>query len=123
MVLGDATGERLTSLIDPESGIFCIEKTLKSDILQVAHHGLAVGREEEYPQITALYERIAPDVAFWAIREDRFFTDKWCRAPGKTYHKFLFDTVGKKNYNNSYTTVVDMDDLSISFEKLYDDAE
>lgn len=123
MVLGDATSERLTSLIDPESEIYCTEEMLKSDILQVAHHGLAIGREFEYPSITALYEKIAPRTAFWAINEKRFFTDKWCRDPSKTYHKFLFDTVGKNNYNNSYTTVVDMEDLSVSFEKYYDDAE
>ena len=123
MVLGDATGERLTSLIDPESEIYCTDEMLKSDILQVAHHGLAVGRELEYPSITALYEKIAPRIAFWAINEKRFFTDKWCRDPSKTYHKFLFDTVGKNNYNNSYTTVVYMEDLSVSFEKYYDNAE
>ena len=99
------------------------DEMLKSDILQVAHHGLAVGRELEYPSITALYEKIAPRIAFWAINEKRFFTDKWCRDPSKTYHKFLFDTVGKNNYNNSYTTVVYMEDLSVSFEKYYDNAE
>lgn len=120
MVLGDASGERLTSLVTPESAVYCKNEMLKSDILQVAHHGLAVGYENEYPSITALYERIAPRIAFWAINEKRFLTDKWCRDPKHTYHKFLFDTVGENNYSNSYTTIVDMTDLSVSLEKSED---
>ena len=123
MVLGDATGRRLTALVDPESEIYVPEERLKSDILQVAHHGLAVGREDEYPMITELYQRIAPKVAFWAINEKRFLTDKWCRDPNKTYHKFLLDTVGENNHSNSYTTMVDTSDMSVSFEKTFDGAE
>ena len=117
MVLGDASCRRLTSLVDPESEVCCSDEILKSDILQVAHHGLAVGYESDYPLITELYKKIAPSIAFWAINEDRFLTDKWCRDPKHTYHKFLLDSVGNGNHSNSYTTIVDMSDLSVSFEK------
>ena len=123
MVLGDAMTERLTALVDRTTSIYCDEQTLKSDVMQTAHHGLCVGREEEYEAITRLYKAIAPSVVFWPQNEHRFFADPWCRDPKHTYHKFLFDTAGKKNFNQAYTTIVDMSDLSITFEKTFDEAD
>ena len=45
MVLGDAMGSRLVEMLNPNSSIYCNDKELKSDILQVAHHGLCIGGE------------------------------------------------------------------------------
>ena len=124
MVLADAMGERLTALVDPTKSIYCDEQTLKSDILQTAHHGLCVTQnEDEYPMVLKLYQSIAPSIVFWPQNEQRFWTDKWCRDEKYIYHQFLLKSVGKKAFPRSYTTIVDMADLSITFEKLYDEAD
>jgi beta-lactamase superfamily II metal-dependent hydrolase len=120
MLLGDAMGERLTALVEPTASIYCTDEVLKSDILQIAHHGLCVTENlEEYPAVLRLYEKIAPTIAFWSQNEKRFYADPWCRAEKHTYHKFLFDTVKERNFNQAYTTIVDMEDLSITFEKRF----
>lgn len=124
MLLGDAMGERLTALINPSASIYCDEQTLKSDILQTAHHGLCVTEnEDEYPDVLKLYQSIAPSIVFWPQNERRFWADKWCRDEKYTYHQFLLNSAGRKNFPQSYTTIVDMADLSITFEKLFDEAD
>ena len=124
MVLADAMGERLTALVNPLTDMYCDEKTLKSDILQTAHHGLCVTEnEDEYPAVLKLYQSIAPSIVFWPQNEQRFWADKWCRDEKHTYHQFLLKSVGKKAFPMSYTTIVDMADLSITFEKVLDEAD
>lgn len=124
MVLADAMGERLTVLVDPTTSIYCDEQTLKSDILQPAHHGLCLNVEEEkYPMVLKLYQTIAPSIVLWPQAEHRFWMDKWCRDEKYTYHQFLLKSVGKKVFPLSYTTIVDMADLSITFEKVFDESD
>ena len=124
MVLGDAMTRRLTALVDPAASIYQTAQTLKSDILQTAHHGLCVTENiEEYPAVLQLYQQISPSIVFWPQNEQRFFADPWCRAEKHTYHQFLFATAGKNNYNQSYTTIVDTSDLSLTFEKVFDEAD
>lgn len=64
---------------------------LKSDILQVTHHGLIGGDKE-------LYELIDPEICFWPINEERFlgFTSnqryQWCLGEGGCdYNAYLRD--------------------------------
>ena len=124
MVLGDAMGDRLTALVEETSGIYCDDVMLKSDVLQTAHHGLCVTENlEEYPAVLRLYEKIAPTIVFWPQNENRFYTDSWCRAEKHTYHQFLLQTAGKNNFPQAFTTIVDMADLSITFEKWFDEAD
>ena len=124
LLLGDAMARRLTALVDANASIYQSAQTLKSDILQTAHHGLCVTEDiEEYPAVLRLYQQIAPSIVFWPQNEQRFFADPWCRAEKHTYHQFLFATAGKNNYNQSYTTIVDMADLSITFERVFDEAD
>ena len=64
---------------------------LKSDILQVTHHGLIGGDKE-------LYELIDPEICFWATSRERFLgltpnqRYQWCLGEGGCdYNKYLRD--------------------------------
>ena len=64
---------------------------LKSDVLQVTHHGLIGGDKE-------LYELINPEICFWPINEERFLgltpnqRYQWCLGEGGCdYNKYLRD--------------------------------
>lgn len=64
---------------------------LKSDILQVTHHGLIGGDKE-------LYELIDPEICFWSTSEERFLgltpnqRYQWCLGEGGCdYNKYLRD--------------------------------
>ena len=59
---------------------------LKSDILQVTHHGLLGGDKE-------LYQLIDPTVCFWATSEERF----WGRYPNEKFHWCIGE--GGSDYN------------------------
>lgn len=68
---------------------------LKSDVLQLAHHGLIGGDRW-------LYELIDPDVCFWATGEDRFLGKtsgryEWCLGEGNCdYNAYVRDENIKK---------------------------
>ena len=68
---------------------------LKSDILQLAHHGLIGGDRW-------LYELIDPDVCLWATAESRFLGTfkqayQWCLGEGNCdYNKYIRDEKIKK---------------------------
>ena len=79
---------------------------LKSDILQVTHHGLIGGDRE-------LYELIDPEICFWAISEERFLGIKanqryqWCLGEGGCdYNAYLRDqTIRKRIHHHASETV------------------
>ena len=114
LVLGDAMGERLVNLIDPAFPVFCPEEKLKSDILQVAHHGLACAAAEQYEAVRELYRRIAPSVAFWPTSAKRFYNDPWCQAEKHIYNRFLLSHAKERNFHLSQTVEVDTEDMSIA---------
>lgn len=118
IVLGDAMGQRIPKLIDPTSPIYCPPEELKADILQVAHHGLAVAHQEHFEAIKETYRRIAPSVCFWPVPAHRFYNDTWCQKPVYTYNRFLLDTVGERNLHHTQTAEVALDDLTISILKI-----
>lgn len=117
IVFGDSEGDRLVKLLDPTSPIYCTDETLKSDILQVPHHGLHVARATDYDTIVRLYHKIAPKICFWPQKADRFYNDPWCQSEQYPYNRFLLDSVKDKNFHETQTVVVDMDDLRISIWK------
>ena len=78
---------------------------LKSDILQVTHHGLIGGDKW-------LYELIDPDICFWSISEERFLgltpnqRYQWCLGEGGCdYNAYLRDEKIRirKHYSNNIT--------------------
>ncbi len=117
LVLGDSQGDRLVKMIEEDSPIYCSDEILKSDILQVPHHGLAVARASDYDSIVTLYRKIAPKICFWPQKAERFYNDPWCQSEQYPYNRFLFDTVKDKNFHDSQTIVVDMEDLRITLWK------
>ena len=117
LVLGDAQGDRLVKMLEEGSPIYCTDEILKSDILQVPHHGLALARANDYDKIVTLYRKIAPKICFWPQKADRFYNDPWCQSEQYPYNRFLFDSVKDKNFHDSHTIVVDMEDLRITLWK------
>lgn len=104
MVLGDCT-HQLSKQLAATYGDY-----LKSDILQLAHHGLIGGDKE-------LYQLIDPAVCFWATFEERFngnySKDKhqWCLGEGGCdYNAWIRDESVRirEHYHNSITTTVMM---------------
>lgn len=114
MVLGDAWGDRLVHLLDPASPIFCPDEVLRSDLLQVAHHGLAVCSYPDYPAMRELYRKISPSVCFWPTSAARFYNDPWCRDEKHIYNRFLLEHAGERNFHLSETVEVDTEDMSIT---------
>ncbi len=114
MVLGDAMSERLVYLLDPASPIYCPAERLRSDILQVAHHGLAVCAPEQYEGVRELYRRIAPTVCFWPTSARRFYNDPWCQAEKHIYNRFLLAHAKERNFHLSQTVEVNTEDMSIA---------
>ena len=83
---------------------------LKSDILQVSHHGLIGGYKR-------LYQIIDPEICFWPISEKRFLGLKagqryqWCLGEGGCdYNAYLRDdTIRQRtHYTNSTTTTIEI---------------
>ena len=84
---------------------------LKSDVLQVAHHGLIGGDKK-------LYQCIDPDVCFWSIEEERFLGRtpnqryQWCLGEGGCdYNSFLRDDGVRKraHYHAGVTTTLEIE--------------
>ena len=89
-ILGDCT-DRLSASIEELYG-----ENLKSDVLQVTHHGLLGGN-------TKLYRSIDPDICLWSVEKERFLGDyptekhHWCLGEGGCeYNSYLRDESIKK---------------------------
>lgn len=83
---------------------------LKSDILQLTHHGLIGGDKK-------LYQLIDPEICFWAIRENRFNGTaagqkyQWCLGEGGCdYNAWIRNPQirVRRHYNNSVTTTINV---------------
>lgn len=81
---------------------------LKSDILQVTHHGLIGGDKR-------LYQLIDPEICFWAVGEARFLgtqpgqTYQWCLGEGGCdYNAWLRDEKARRHYHQSTTTTLSL---------------
>lgn len=118
MVFGDACGERFAKLLDPTSPIYCPPEELKSDILQVTHHGLAVAASTDYEAVREVYREVAPSVALWPVPAHRFYNDTWCQKEVYIYNRFLLDTLKERNLHHTQTAEIALDDLTISILKV-----
>lgn len=84
---------------------------LKSDILQLTHHGLCGGDKK-------LYQRIDPEICFWAVEEERFMGIRQgdvvhhCLGEGNCdYNAWIRDENirVRKHYHHSATTAIYLD--------------
>ena len=94
MVMGDAT----TNINNQMVGVF--GTYLKSDILQLNHHGSNGGS-------LSLYKLIAPSVAIWACEDNRFLYDhqRLGTKSGFEFNKYIRETV-KDHYSGSSTHTI-----------------
>lgn len=83
---------------------------VKSDALQVAHHGLLGGDK-------GLYQLVDPEICFWSVMEERFFGRQpeqryqWCLGEGGCdYNAWIRDDSVRvrKHYHNSVTTTLEV---------------
>ena len=115
MVFGDCSGnERSQYMLDTYG-----ESVLKSDVMQVIHHGLAGGH-------TMLYLAVAPSICLWPQNEERFlgrydsngngtYTDDYQYCTQAAYNVVIRRDPNIQHYHHSQTTVINMSDLSVSF--------
>lgn len=84
---------------------------LKSDILQVAHHGLIGGDKK-------LYQDVDPKICFWPVAEERFLGKlsnqryQWCLGEGGCdYNAFLRDDNVRKrtHYHAGVTKTIEIE--------------
>ncbi len=82
---------------------------LKSDIMQVTHHGFNGAT-------LALYKAIDPDICFWPVEQGRYEGDSKClgTASGYDFNAWLRATSGsngqreRQHYHSSVTTVIEL---------------
>lgn len=92
---------------------------LKSDVLQVVHHGLVGG-------YLPLYQAIDPSICLWPTHEERFagrydadgdgsYSDDYQYCTQTDYNKWLRNNSirVRQHYHHSQTTIIDMSDLSV----------
>ena len=94
MVTGDIDGEISTQMVR------VFGNYLKSDVLQLNHHGSTGGN-------LAFYKIVAPEVAIWACEDNRFLydTQRLGTKAGFEYNKYIRETV-KYHYSGSYTHTI-----------------
>ena len=110
MFLGDST-PRLCQIMVDIYGDY-----LKSDVMQLTHHGLLGGNLE-------LYQNIDPDICFWATSEAKFngtytgYRYKYCLGEGGCdYNAYIRDDSIKKreHYHNGTTSTILMLPASVN---------
>ena len=83
------------------------KEELKSDILQVTHHGLNGGS-------LLMYQYVDPDICFWAIDKERYETSPWCLGQnGCDFNVWIRNDKIKDrdHYHASETTTLYVKDL------------
>ena len=108
MVFGDTTKYVSNAIITPAYGNY-----IKSDILQVAHHGNGEGT-------LATFKAVDPDICLWSASKDNYETYKT-----KEPNTWLFATSGtdgqrsRKHYHQSNTTTITIPSMSVSQTTVY----
>ncbi|MBO4323401.1 MAG: hypothetical protein J5836_01945 [Clostridia bacterium] len=104
MIMGDCMSES-NKLIAGRYGDY-----LKSDIMQVVHHGLLGGDK-------CLYKLVNPDICFWPQKEERFLGKtpgqryQWCLGEGGCdYNAYLRDNSvrQREHYHHGKTVTVEV---------------
>ena len=74
---------------------------LKSDVLQVVHHGANGGS-------MAFYQCIKPEICFWPVKDDFFYYDmrRLGTASGYEFNKYLRNTASRHYHGSTTTTLL-----------------
>ena len=83
------------------------KEELKSDILQVTHHGLNGGS-------LLMYQYVDPDICFWAIDKNRYETNSYCLGQhGCDFNIWIRNDkiIDRDHYHASETTTLKVKDL------------
>ena len=115
-VFGDCSTERMTALRRSESEVYRSDEELKTDVIQIAHHGLTMGKEPYISECRELYRVMAPTVALYPISDIRYATRPHFSDEKYVDNKFILSTC--KCYTQSRTTVVYMDTLEVIIEDI-----
>ena len=89
---------------------------LKSDIIQVTHHGVGGATLSSVKPVNA-------DICFWAVKEDTYLNDE--RSTKGDAHEWLRATTGtngqrkRSHYNQDYTTVVSIPSMTVTTKRWY----
>ncbi len=114
MVFGDNSGNDRNQWIIDTYGA----DELKSDVMQVIHHGLAGGYKP-------IYQAVNPDICFWPTPKTRFegkwdsdgdgeYTDDYQYCTQPDYNQWLRAKMSRKHYHHTQTVIIDMSDLSVT---------
>ena len=89
---------------------------LKSDIIQVTHHGVGGATLSSVKPVDA-------DICFWAVKEDTYLNDK--RSTTGDAHIWLRSNTGvngerkRSHYNQDYTTTVEIPTMKVTTTRWY----
>ena len=109
MVFGDATHRVSNTILTPAYGNY-----IKSDILQVTHHGNGEGT-------LATYKAVDPDICLWSSSKSNF--EKYIKQNDQ--NKWLYASSGsdgqrtRKHYHQSSTTTITIPSLAVSQTQVY----
>ena len=109
MVFGDTTHSVSNAILTPAYGNY-----IKSDILQVAHHGNGEGT-------LATYKAVDPDICLWSSSKSNF--EKYIKQNDQ--NKWLYASSGsdgqrtRKHYHQSSTTTITIPSLAVSQTQVY----
>ena len=114
-VLGDCPMSRLFPLYtDKDHPLYRTPAELKSDVLQVPHHGLPIATVEEMEKNISFYEMVSPKICLFSQYSKRFYSDERFSEESWPDNYRLMQNVGKENcYHHTQTTVVNMSDLAV----------
>lgn len=116
VVFGDCDAGKTSRLIDPEDALYRKPSELSCDILQVAHHGLPMGDDEQLSASAKLMKMMSPSICFFPQHKSRFESDE--RFIDERWHDnyFLLHS-GAKCYHHSATVTVHLEDMSTTVEE------
>ena len=109
MVFGDATHRVSNTILTPAYGNY-----IKSDILQVTHHGNGEGT-------LATYKAVDPDICLWTTNKTNFAS----HVKMNDANKWLYASSGndgqraRKHYNQSNTVTITIPTMSVKTTAVY----
>lgn len=115
-VLGDCDTGKLARLIDKDDPVYRDDLFLKTDVLQVAHHGLPLGDDSQLRSGAEVMKRLSPEICLFPQHKERFETDERFFEE-KWYDNYYLIHSGAKCFHHSKRVSVNMDDLSVDVEE------
>ncbi len=110
IALGDCDTQRMHQLIDDKSKLYRTKEELKSDILQVAHHGIPMGSFDNVRENVDLYKIISPSICFFDVDREYYLTNPRFKDEKWADNYYLLHS-GAECYDNKESTVVDLHSL------------